>query len=141
MRIKRLAIIGLMLISSLHLGAQQLTLHGVTLPFDPSATPGVVNYSVWRGTHAGGPYNRLIAPSPMTSYTDTNVVAGTTYFYVGTAILNGVESKLSNEVSATIPVTKPQILIITCTRASDAVPWACTSVTSLAAKGKKKVDR
>lgn len=141
MRRSRLALIGLMLILSPHLGAQQLTLHGITLPFDPSTTPGVVNYSVWRGTRAGGPYTRLIAPSPITSYTDTNVVAGTTYFYVGKATLNGMESKFSNEVSATIPVTKPQTLVITCTRASDAVPWACTSVTSLAAKGKKKVDR
>ena len=101
-----------------HPASTKLTVHksatagpGVTLTWAPSTTPGVVNYSVWRSTVSGGSYNRLFVPSPITSYTDTNVVPGTTYYYVGTAsvaVNGGVsESGFSNEVSAAIPGTPP----------------------------------
>ena len=83
------------------------TASGVTLSWAPSTTPGVANYSVWRGTVSGGPYNRLVVPSAITSYTDTAVTPGATYYYVGTATLNGSESGFSNEVSAAIPGTPP----------------------------------
>ena len=39
--------------------------------------------------------------------TDTNVVTGTTYYYTLTAVLNGVNSGMSNEASATIPLAAP----------------------------------
>jgi hypothetical protein len=68
-------------------------------------TSAVAGYNVYRGTVAGGPYTKLNAASDVvTSYTDTSVTAGQTYYYLTTAVDNqGVESTYSNEVVATIP--------------------------------------
>jgi hypothetical protein len=68
-------------------------------------TSSVAGYNVYRGTVAGGPYTKLNAASDViTSYTDTSVTAGQTYYYLTTAVDNqGVESTYSNEVTATIP--------------------------------------
>jgi Legume lectin domain len=65
----------------------------------------VVGYRVYRGTISGGPYlTYSTALIPVLSYTDTAVAAGTTYYYVVTAIdAAGVESPHSNEVAAVIP--------------------------------------
>jgi fibronectin type 3 domain-containing protein len=65
----------------------------------------VCGYNVYRGTHAGGPCNRinssLIAAA---AYTDTAVQAGQTYFYVSTVVdSSGVESAFSNETMSTVP--------------------------------------
>jgi hypothetical protein len=58
-------------------------------------------YEVFRSDIAGGPYN-LIARVTATSYIDTNVAAGKTYFYVVRAVdLSFNRSSYSNEVSAT----------------------------------------
>src|SRR5205807_6496316 len=77
-----------------------------TLNWDAS-TSAVVGYNVYRATQAGGPYTRLnssSSPIGPTSYTDSSVQAGQTYFYVVTAVdANGVESVVSNEVQATVP--------------------------------------
>lgn len=87
--------------------AGQTAGHGVILTWVPGVTPGVVNYSVWRGTKSGGPYVKLVGPSPILTYTDTAVTLGTTYFYVATATLGTAESGYSNEVSAVVPVNPP----------------------------------
>ena len=65
----------------------------------------VVGYNVYRGTTTGGPYTKI---NPVldasTSYTDTTVAAGGTYYYAATAQdSNGVESGYSNEVRVSIP--------------------------------------
>jgi len=82
----------------------QSSQHSVGLSWDPSTSP-VVGYNVYRGTQSGGPYQRLNpSPQPDTSYTDASVQSGLTYFYVATAVgTDLVESRHSNETSATIP--------------------------------------
>src|SRR5438046_1702656 len=76
----------------------------VCLSWDASTSPVVV-YNVYRGTQSGGPYQRLNpSPQPDNSYTDATVQSGLTYFYVATAVgTDLVESRHSNETSATIP--------------------------------------
>jgi hypothetical protein len=82
----------------------QAVAHSVSLSWTAS-TSTVVGYNVYRGTTSGGPYT-LITSSPVngTTFTDTTVQAGATYFYVVTAVdTNGNESVNSNEVSVTVP--------------------------------------
>ena len=82
----------------------QSSQYSVSLSWDPSTSP-VVGYNVYRGTHSGGPYQRLNpSPQPATSYADATVQSGVTYFYVATAVAPDlVESRHSNETSAVIP--------------------------------------
>src|SRR2546425_7997131 len=82
----------------------QSSQHSVGLSWDPSSSP-VVGYNVYRGTQSGGPYQKLNpSPQPDNSYTDATVQSGLTYFYVATAVgTDLVESRHSNETSATIP--------------------------------------
>lgn len=66
-----------------------------------TAVDGATGYNVKRSTTAGGPYT-TIAPSVQgTSYVDSAVTNGTTYYYVVTAITANGESANSNEASAT----------------------------------------
>jgi Abnormal spindle-like microcephaly-assoc'd, ASPM-SPD-2-Hydin len=78
--------------------------HQVALTWSAD-TSSVAGYNVYRGTVAGGPYTKLNSASDViTSYTDTSVTAGQTYYYLTTAVDNqGVESTYSNEVVATVP--------------------------------------
>jgi fibronectin type 3 domain-containing protein len=65
----------------------------------------VVGYNVYRGDGSGGPYSKInTSLDATTNYTDNQVVAGQTYYYVTTAADgNGVESGYSNQVQAVIP--------------------------------------
>jgi subtilisin family serine protease len=59
------------------------------------------SYRVKRSTTSGGPYTTIATGLANTSYLDTNVTNGTTYFYVVSAV-NGVgEGPNSSQVSAT----------------------------------------
>ena len=65
----------------------------------------VIGYNVYRGVTKGGSYTKI---NPVldssTDYTDNTVSAGTTYYYVATAVdADGVESAYSNEVAVAIP--------------------------------------
>jgi fibronectin type 3 domain-containing protein len=63
-----------------------------------------LGYNVYRGTTAGGPYSEINAFDPNTAYVDGSVQAGSTYYYVVTAVgSTGVESAYSNQVTAVIP--------------------------------------
>jgi HYDIN/CFA65/VesB family protein len=70
-----------------------------------SAGGAAAGYFIYRGTTSGGPYMRLNATADAnTTYTDSAVAAGQSYYWVVTAVdSNGVESSYSNEVSGTIP--------------------------------------
>ena len=66
---------------------------------------GVTGFNAYSGTSASGPFTkRNAAPLTSSTYTDTNVQAGQTYYYVVTA-LNAAneESKYSGEVTAIVP--------------------------------------
>jgi len=78
--------------------------HSVNLSWNPS-TSGAVGYNVYRGNTSGGPYTEINPTlDSSTTYTDSTVLGGHTYYYVSTAVdASGVESGFSNEVKATIP--------------------------------------
>jgi hypothetical protein len=88
--------------------------HGVVLTWsDTDAGPGV-GYNVYRGVAAGAESATSINATPIDvgttgtlSFTDTNVVAGQTYYYTVRATLGGVVSAASSEVSATVPLAVP----------------------------------
>jgi HYDIN/CFA65/VesB-like, Ig-like domain len=86
-------------------GAQPI-LHSVSLALVPGGS-NIVGYNLYRGTVSGGPYEKL-TPSlnANASFTDTNVQAGQTYYYVATSVdSSNTESPYSNEVSVTVPTS------------------------------------
>lgn len=80
------------------------TQHNVSLSWDSSTSP-VVGYNVYRGGTSGGPYTKINSTlDPSTTYTDSSVQAGQTYYYVTTGVdSTGTESAYSNQVQALIP--------------------------------------
>lgn len=78
--------------------------HSVGLSWSASNSV-VMGYNVYRGPTSGGPYSKInTALDTSTTYTDTTVVAGQTYFYAATAVDDtGNESSYSNQVQAVIP--------------------------------------
>jgi fibronectin type 3 domain-containing protein len=79
--------------------------HSVTLGWSPSSSSGVAYYNVYRGTVSGGPFTLLKSGVGTTSYLDGNVISGSTYYYVTTAVdSSGAESAYSNQAKAVIPI-------------------------------------
>ena len=78
--------------------------HSVSLSWNAS-TSQVAGYNVYRGDKMGGPYSVInTGLDASTTYTDSGVVAGATYYYVTTAVdSGGDESAYSNEVKAVVP--------------------------------------
>jgi fibronectin type 3 domain-containing protein len=64
-----------------------------------SSSSGATGYNVKRATTSGGPYTKIGAPT-LTSYTDSSVTNGVTYFYVVSALDSAGESANSSSVSA-----------------------------------------
>ncbi len=58
-------------------------------------------YTVWRSTTAGGPYSPIVTQRTTNTYSDTNLTAGVTYYYVVTAANNGGDGAYSMPASAT----------------------------------------
>src|SRR5580693_6736938 len=71
----------------------------VTLAWTASA--GATSYSIYRGTAAGGEGTTPVGTSTTTSFTDTGLTNGTTYYYEVSASNSAGTSALSSEVSAT----------------------------------------
>ena len=81
-------------------------IHNVSLSWTASSTSGVVGYNIYRGTTSGGESSTPLNSTPVsgTSYTDEAVTAGTTYYYVVTAVgADDVQSSDSGETSAAVP--------------------------------------
>jgi hypothetical protein len=80
------------------------TSHWVSLNWTAS-TSTVVGYYVYRGTQSGGPYTQLNStPVTTTTFDDSTVTSGQTYYYVVTAVdSNNVQSVYSNQVVAAVP--------------------------------------
>lgn len=72
----------------------------IAVKWTQSTTANVVANHIYRSTTAGGPYKLVKIVVPSTSYTDTGLVSGTTYYYVITALTAGSESANSAQVSA-----------------------------------------
>jgi fibronectin type 3 domain-containing protein len=89
-----------------------------------TASSGATSYNVYRGTSSGGEGTTAYASGLTgTSYTDTSVTAGTTYYYKVAAVNSAGTSAQSSEVSAT-PTS------------GVTVPAAPTGVTATAGTGK-----
>jgi ribosomal protein S8E len=80
------------------------TAHSVALGWDASTSTGIAGYYVYRAVGTGG-YSRLVTSLVSgLKYTDTAVVAGTTYKYAVTAVdTAGIESAYSSAVTVTVP--------------------------------------
>ena len=70
-----------------------------------ASTSVVVGYNIYRSTTSSGPYAKINSSVVVPLfYYDLTVVAGTTYYYVATAVdSDGNESVYSNEASAVVP--------------------------------------
>ena len=78
--------------------------HTISLSWTGS-TSSVSGYNIYRSSTSGGPYAKVnSAMVPGTSFSDNNVQAGQTYFYVTTAVdSSNVESGYSNQAQAIVP--------------------------------------
>jgi hypothetical protein len=79
--------------------------HYVSLSWTASVSANIVGYKVYRATSSTGSYTLLTAsPVTTTSYSDSTVQAGQTYYYAATAVdSSGNESTYSSQVSAAVP--------------------------------------
>jgi hypothetical protein len=79
--------------------------HSADLSWSPSPST-VVGYNVYRSTTPGGPYGKVNSSlDPSTTYTDSSVQSGQTYYYVSTAVnSDGAESGYSNQLQMVIPL-------------------------------------
>jgi len=66
-----------------------------------TANAGATAYNVKRGTTSGGPYTTVAPNVSGTTYVDTPLVNGQTYYYVVSSVTTGTESPNSTQVSAT----------------------------------------
>jgi fibronectin type 3 domain-containing protein len=87
-----------------------------------AASSGATSYHVKRSTTNGGPYTQVGAPTN-TSFTDSGLTNGTTYYYVVSALNASGESGNSSQVSA-IPSAAPDVTItVDPTRTKSISPW------------------
>ena len=71
-----------------------------------TAAPGVSSYHVRRATVAGGPYLTVASGVTASTYTDTSVTNGTTYYYVVTSV-SDIAGTNSAEVTASPNLPAP----------------------------------
>jgi fibronectin type 3 domain-containing protein len=79
-----------------------------------AAVPGATSYNVKRGLVSGGSYT-VIGTVSSSTYADSSVTNGTTYYYVVTAVNSSGESAPSNEASATPEAAAPSAPTLTAT--------------------------
>ncbi|MCA1628484.1 MAG: fibronectin type III domain-containing protein, partial [Acidobacteria bacterium] len=103
----------------------------VTLSWAASA--GATSYNVKRSTASGGPYATIATGVTTTSYTNTGLANGTTYYYVVSAVNANGEGANSAEASATplAPPAAPTGLTATASGTQISLTWtASTNATS-----------
>jgi hypothetical protein len=78
--------------------------HSVTLNWTASTSSNVLGYNVYRSTTSSGPFTEIHALVAGTSYVDSTVSSGMTYYYVTTAVdSSNTESGYSNQTTASVP--------------------------------------
>ncbi len=80
-----------------------------------NSVTGATYYNIKGSTNAGGPYATIQSNVTETTFTDTTVTNGTTYYYVVSAVNSAGESVNSNEASATPTAPTRIVLKITMT--------------------------
>ncbi len=78
--------------------------HSVVLSWKASTSTQVVSYSVYRSSVSGSSYALMASAIGGGTYADESVLAGSSYYYVLTAVdSDGQESKYSGQVAAIVP--------------------------------------
>jgi len=83
------------------IASASVTKHEIDLTWD-APVPAPSSYSVYRASSAGGPYQRVASEIRARAWKDS-AAGGTIYYYVTTAVKNGMESVCSNEVKVVVP--------------------------------------
>ena len=86
------------------------TAGGTQVVLSWSPPNGATNYNVKSSTTNGGPYT-LIGSTAATSYTNTGLANGTTYYYVVSAVNSFGESSNSIQISATTTVPSANLAL------------------------------
>ena len=76
-----------------------------------------------RSTTSGGPYTTIVSTTNISSYLDTDLANGTTYYYVVYAVGPNGTSPLSVETTAT-PSATPQMIKSDTTTMNNASDWS-----------------
>ncbi len=113
--------------------------HSATMAWTAAQQPAGVTLASWnvlRGTASGGPYQQIAnVPASTTSYTDSTVSSGQSYFYVVRAVDTvGDVSANSMEAKAIIPNSAPPLAVST-TSLPPATTGTSYSVTITASGG------
>ncbi len=87
-----------------------------------TAVSGATGYNVKRSTSNGGPYSNVATNVSGTSFVNTGLTNGTTYYYVVTAVNASGESGVSAQVSATPSATGGDGVTVT-SAVTSASPW------------------
>src|SRR5262245_49819083 len=95
-----------------------------------NASSGASSYNVKRSTTSGGPYTTIGAGVTSTSFTNTGLTNGTTYFFVVSAVNSAGESGNSNQASAT-PIASSAGDIFVATNGTDSNPGTMSAPTTL----------
>src|SRR6266511_2347398 len=97
-----------------------------------NASSGATSYNVKRSTTSGGPYSTVASGVTSTSFTNTGLTNGTTYFFVVSAVNSAGESGNSNQASAT-PQQSSAGDIIVAPNGTDSNPGTINAPTTLTA--------
>ena len=89
-----------------------------------TASAGATSYTVKRSTVAGGPYTALTPTTTATSFTDSTVTNGTTYYYVASATNAAGESGNSSQTSTMPSLSAPTGLSATATSSQVNLSWS-----------------
>ncbi len=96
---------GIFLLLMLVAGLPQAEALTVLLNWVASTTPTVTAYNVYRATSTTGPFTMMTQVTG-TTWTDKNVITGTTYTYQVTAVAPPGESAPSAPATVTVKVKK-----------------------------------
>lgn len=78
--------------------------HSVELSWSASISSNIAGYNVYRSSVSEGQYTRIGGLVAGTSFSDTTVAAGQTYYYVLTSVdRSGIESGYSSQAVVTVP--------------------------------------
>jgi fibronectin type 3 domain-containing protein len=105
------------------------TAGNATVSLGWSAVSGATGYRVLRSTTSGGPYTLVAAPTG-TSFSNTGLVNGTTYYYVVRAFNATLESANSQQVSAvpTLSSLAPPVgLAVSAGNAQVSLSWSAVA--------------